>query len=198
VEAISHRRGVLVQGPPGTGKSHTIANLVCHLLASGKRVLITAETGRALNVLKEKLPEEMRPLCVSLLGQGGDAFAELNSAVHGITTRFAAWRPGAYDERIAEADRELDRDRRILAKIDTELRGLRAEETYPHSLMSGAYAGSASAIARRVAGERARFGWLCLPREASDEPPCAATKHMDPWPRSAPQSVRFWPITYGS
>jgi hypothetical protein len=38
VEAISHRRGVLVQGPPGTGKSHTIANLVCHLLASGKRV----------------------------------------------------------------------------------------------------------------------------------------------------------------
>ena len=42
VEAISRRRGVLVQGPPGTGKSHTIANLVCHLLASGKRVLITA------------------------------------------------------------------------------------------------------------------------------------------------------------
>jgi hypothetical protein len=31
--------GVVVQGPPGTGKSHTIANLVCHLLASGKRVL---------------------------------------------------------------------------------------------------------------------------------------------------------------
>ena len=35
VEAISHRRGVLVQGPPGTGKSHTIANLVCHLLLVG-------------------------------------------------------------------------------------------------------------------------------------------------------------------
>jgi len=93
VEAIGRRRGVLVQGPPGTGKSHTIANLVCHLLASGKRVLITAETGRALKVLKEKLPEDIRPLCVSLLGQGGDAFAELNSAVQGITTRYAAWNP---------------------------------------------------------------------------------------------------------
>jgi AAA domain len=58
VEAINRQRGVLVQGPPGTGKSHTIANLVCHLLASGKRVLITAETGRALKVLKEKLPED--------------------------------------------------------------------------------------------------------------------------------------------
>jgi AAA domain len=171
VEAISRRRGVLVQGPPGTGKSHTIANLVCHLLASGKRVLITAETGRALKVLKDKLPEEMRPLCVSLLGQGGDEFAELNSAVQSITTRFAVWNPGANDERIAEADRELDGDRRLLAKIDTELRSLRAEETYPHSLMSGAYSGTASAIARRVASERERFGWLCLPREASDDPP---------------------------
>ena len=155
VEAINRQRGVLVQGPPGTGKSHTIANLVCHLLASGKRVLITAETGRALKVLKEKLPEEMQPLCVSLLGQGGDAFAELNSAVQGITTRFAAWSPGAYDERIAEVDRELDSKRRSLAKIDTELRSLREDETYPHSLMNGAYAGTASAIALRVA-DRAR------------------------------------------
>ena len=34
VQSINERRGVLVQGPPGTGKSHTIANLVCHLLAT--------------------------------------------------------------------------------------------------------------------------------------------------------------------
>lgn len=171
VEAINHRRGVLVQGPPGTGKSHTIANLVCHLLARGKRVLITAESGRALKVLKDKLPEDIQPLCVSLLGQGGDAFAELNSAVQGITSRFAAWSPGAYDERTAEVDQELDVNRRLLAKIDTELRSLREDETYPHSLMSGAYAGTASAIAQRVAAEREHFGWLQLPREASDDPP---------------------------
>jgi very-short-patch-repair endonuclease len=168
VEAIHRQRGVLVQGPPGTGKSHTIANLVCHLLASGKRVLITAETGRALKVLKEKLPEDIQPLCVSLLGQGGDAFAELNSAVQSITTRFAAWSPGAYDERIAEVDRELDSKRRYLSKIDTELRSLREDETYPHRLVDGSYAGTASAIALRVAAERERFGWLQLPRDASD------------------------------
>jgi very-short-patch-repair endonuclease len=171
VEAINRQRGVLVQGPPGTGKSHTIANLVCHLLASGKRVLITAETGRALKVLKEKLPEDMQPLCISLLGQGGDAFAELNSAVQSITTRFAEWSPGAYDERIAEVDRELDSNRRSLSKVDTELRSLREDETYPHSLLSGSYAGTASAIALRVAAERERFGWLQLPREALDNPP---------------------------
>jgi len=32
--------GVLVQGPPGTGKTHTIGNLIGHLLAQGKSVLV--------------------------------------------------------------------------------------------------------------------------------------------------------------
>jgi hypothetical protein len=171
VEAINQRRGVLVQGPPGTGKSHTIANLVCHLLATGKRVLITAETGRALKVLKEKLPKEIQPLCVSLLGQGGDAFAELNTAVQGITTRQAAYAPGAYDERLAEIERELDVARRKLAEIDTEIRSLREDETCPHSLLNDAYNGTASQIAERVANERELYGWLQLPLEASDDPP---------------------------
>ncbi|OFW03494.1 MAG: hypothetical protein A3G20_06590, partial [Acidobacteria bacterium RIFCSPLOWO2_12_FULL_59_11] len=122
-------------------------------------------------VLKNKLPEEIRPLCASLLGQGGDAFSELNSAVQGITTRHAAYSPGAYDDRIAEIDRELDATRRSLAKIDTELRSLRAEETYPHSVANGAYQGTASVIAEQVATERERFGWLQVPREATDDPP---------------------------
>ena len=30
-------------GPPGTGKSHTIANVICHYLAKGRRVLVTSK-----------------------------------------------------------------------------------------------------------------------------------------------------------
>lgn len=186
VDILSHHRGVLVQGPPGTGKSHTIANLVCHLLTNGKRILITAETGRALKVLKEKLPEEVRPLCVSLLGQGGDAFAELNTAVQGITTRFASWHEGAYDERIADVDRELDANRRLLTEIDDELRTLREEETHSYSLMNGAYTGSASAIALQVATERDRFGWLQLSQaddHATDGEPPVTAADMVTWLR---------------
>ena len=41
---LGGRSGVLVQGPPGTGKSHTIVNLLSHLLAEGKRVLVTSQT----------------------------------------------------------------------------------------------------------------------------------------------------------
>ena len=31
--------GVVVQGPPGTGKTHTIANIICHYLATKRRIL---------------------------------------------------------------------------------------------------------------------------------------------------------------
>lgn len=180
VEAIDRQRGVLVQGPPGTGKSHTIANLICHLLATGQRVLITAETSRALMVLKDKLPKEIQPLCVSLLGQGGDAFAELNMAVQGITTRQASYTPGAYEPRIAEIDTEIDQARRNLAATDNEIRSLREEETCLHQIAGGAYAGTASEIAKRVALERTDYEWLKLPYEAPVQTPCTS-EEMVKW-----------------
>lgn len=179
VEAIDRQRGVLVQGPPGTGKSHTIANLICHLLATGKRVLITAETGRALQVLKGKLPDDIQPLCVSLLGQGGDAFAELNTAVQGITTRQAAYTPGSYEPRITEIDCELDANRRKLAEIDSEVRSLRQDETCIHQIAGGAYHGTASSIAARVACERERYGWLKLPFDAPSKPSVSSEEMLE-------------------
>ena len=54
--------GVAVQGPPGTGKSHTIANLISHYVAYGKRVLVVAEKEQALKVLADKVPEGIRDL----------------------------------------------------------------------------------------------------------------------------------------
>ena len=63
--------GLTVQGPPGTGKTHTIANIVSHLLAHGKKVLITSQKENPLKVLKDKIPEEIRDLCVPVLGGEG-------------------------------------------------------------------------------------------------------------------------------
>ena len=166
VEAMSQRRGVLVQGPPGTGKTHTIANLLCHLLATGKRVLVTAETGRALKEVRDKLPAQLQPLCVSLLGQGGDSFAELNSAVQAITTRLNKWSRVDYDQQIVEIEHKLDETRRQMAEVDTELQTVRQDETLSHNLMGGSYQGTASAIGERVSVERERFCWLRATPEA--------------------------------
>ena len=59
---------VVVQGPPGTGKTHTIANLVSAYLAEGKRILVTSQKDQALRELRDKVPRELRDLCVMLTG----------------------------------------------------------------------------------------------------------------------------------
>ncbi|MGH8527789.1 MAG: AAA domain-containing protein, partial [Gammaproteobacteria bacterium] len=68
IQRVDRVAQTLVQGPPGTGKTHTAAALVSHLLAQGKRVLITAHTDRALYEVREKLPPTIQPLVVSVIG----------------------------------------------------------------------------------------------------------------------------------
>lgn len=54
---IINNKASVIQGPPGTGKSQTIANLLCHLAANGKRVLFVSQKAQALKVVKDKLNE---------------------------------------------------------------------------------------------------------------------------------------------
>ena len=84
IRRLCGRSGVLVQGPPGTGKSHTIVNLVSHLLACGQRVLVTSQTPRALKVLRDKIPKAILPLTVSLLGEDAESRQNLEHSVQGI------------------------------------------------------------------------------------------------------------------
>lgn len=52
---IINNKSSIIQGPPGTGKSQTIANLLCHLAANGKRVLFLSQKAQALKVVKDYL-----------------------------------------------------------------------------------------------------------------------------------------------
>jgi very-short-patch-repair endonuclease/DNA polymerase III delta prime subunit len=87
IKRLSHSGSVLVQGPPGTGKTHTIANLIGHQLAQGKSILVTAQTAKALRVLRDKVPEVLRPLCVAVLGSDQDARRQLETSIGSITER---------------------------------------------------------------------------------------------------------------
>ncbi|MCD7740165.1 MAG: AAA family ATPase, partial [Candidatus Gastranaerophilales bacterium] len=44
-----------VYGPPGTGKSQTIVNLICHLVANGKTVLVASRMDKAADVIADRL-----------------------------------------------------------------------------------------------------------------------------------------------
>jgi very-short-patch-repair endonuclease len=160
IDRLRLRPSVVVKGPPGTGKSLTIANLICHLLAQGDRILVTAQAPKALDVLRELLPEDIRALCVTSLGASRDDQRVLEDGVRGILRRRNEW-AGAEGSnlRVASLEEDLSRLEQSRAEIGKRLRETREAETYPHVLVGG-YEGTAAQIARLVERDKEDFGWF--------------------------------------
>ncbi len=183
-QKLSTRQGVLVQGPPGTGKSHTIANLVCHLLATGQRILITSHTSRALKALLDKFEQEIdlkeiAGLCVILLGDDLKALQSLEDSVRGITDRYKAWNPEQNRQRIGELEKKLDEARRNEASLLSELRSLREAETCRHPPRFGGYSGTAQDIAIQLRKDQPRYGWLPASPGEDEDPPLSDEEAAD-------------------
>lgn len=175
VDKLRAVSGVLVQGPPGTGKSHTIANLISHLLATGQRILVTAKTPRALQVLMGKpgdvepqeserdrglIHKEIRPLCISLLGSGIDERKSLESSVGGILRKNEEWNEDRAECERTELEERLRKLREEKAKVNRRLRDIRESETHTQSIAEGAYRGTAARIAEAVNRDRAAYEWF--------------------------------------
>ncbi|TSA19882.1 DUF559 domain-containing protein [bacterium] len=179
VETINTRQGVVVQGPPGTGKSHTIANLICHLLGAGKKVLVTSQTPRALKVLKGMIPKEMSALCVSLLGNDSTALKELEDSVYGITNKQHDWNERKNKEEIDYLRNSLNFLRKREADLHRRLREIRERETYEHDVCSGLYRGSAQSIARQITSEQPLHDWLEAKINTETQPPLSDEEILD-------------------
>lgn len=121
VHQLARSRGVTVQGPPGTGKSHTIVNLISHLVAQGKRILVTAEKEQALSVLRNKIPVELRDLSLAVLGSTPDAMEELRNAVQSMQDSLSSIDVKREEQRIAELGEQVDALRRSLTLTDKKL-----------------------------------------------------------------------------
>lgn len=117
---IERKDVVLVQGPPGTGKTHTIANLLGHLLSQGKRVLVTSHSSKALRVLREKVPNSIRSLCVSVLDEARRSRDDLKEAIDSIATHILQ---GA--ESLNAVEQRLTQDRAALLE---QIRLVRASQ----------------------------------------------------------------------
>lgn len=67
VIASARGQNFVLDGPPGTGKSQTIANMIAHNLALGRRVLFVAEKRAALDVVHRRLTDKgLAPFCLEL------------------------------------------------------------------------------------------------------------------------------------
>jgi very-short-patch-repair endonuclease len=154
---LDSRDAVLVQGPPGTGKTHTIANLVGHLLAQGKRVLITAQTSKALRVLRDKISEPLRPLCVSVLQNDKQSQDELQASVKDIHERLS--RDVGDVER--EVQRLTDERKGLLASVQ-KARGemLDARQDEIRDVVFGGKSISPTAAAKLVKDGVGKHDWI--------------------------------------
>ncbi len=157
IRTLDMQAGVLVQGPPGTGKSHTIANLISHLLATGQRILVTAKTKQALQVLHGKLPEELRPLAISLLGEEKSSLAR---SVEGILDKWKDWDESENRRRTDELEARLHAARKAKAAAEQQILALREQETFKHQLAGGRCSGTAAEIARQLRRDADNFAWF--------------------------------------
>jgi len=170
IQRLSARPGVVVQGPPGTGKTHTIANIVSHYLAMGKRVLVTSQKAPALKVLRDKLPAAVRPLAVSLLESDRDGLKQFQESVDIIADRLQRTRLGEARERIAILDREVDNLHRALARVDSEVDAIGRRAMTPATI-DGVPVEPVEAARRVVAaGEAGRWFADPLGEGAAHEP----------------------------
>lgn len=157
---LARRDCVLVQGPPGTGKTHTIANLLGHLLAQGKRVLVTAHTPKALRVLRQKVVEPLQPLCVSVLHNDKQSQEELQTSVRKIHVRLSD------DDRLLERDAQRLRGerKRILESLrDARHRLLDARQDEIRDVVFGGKAMRPIEAAKRVKEGTGKNNWIPSP-----------------------------------
>lgn len=158
---LNANRGVLVQGPPGTGKSHTIINLICHSLATGKRVLVTSHTVRALKVLRSMISKhapDLAPLTVVQLGGGREAQNETARSVRGITTKQNTWSLEESRSRVSKLGLDLDSKRRRESEVLVDLRVIREQETTIVEMFG--YSGTLAQIADELGRKRKSLSWV--------------------------------------
>ncbi|WP_432501825.1 AAA domain-containing protein [Kineococcus arenarius] len=165
IERLGRDTGVVVQGPPGTGKTHTIANLVSALVAEGQRVLVTSQKAQALSVLREKIPADVRELCVSMTDQGRGGSAELSRSVNALVDRHGQYDAVRYATRIAQLGAERAAARSRQATLMEDIRSLREAETYAHpeGTVAAGYGGTLAAIAARLRERADRYDWMPTP-----------------------------------
>lgn len=150
--------GVVVQGPPGTGKTHTIANIIAHYMATGRRVLVSAHEPEALAAIQHKLPESIRDLAISVIHSDREGSRKLEQAIDILATQVKQIDKRAYNERRIELEHTLAETRTALSDTDDCIReyadlNLTAIEYRGERLMP-------MELAARVEAERPLHAWF--------------------------------------
>lgn len=178
---------VLVQGPPGTGKTHTIANLLGHLLAKGKSVLVCSHTTKALKVLREKVVPELQPLCVSVMDAPEDDQA-LKASVEGIVERLSSTDDGRLSRDIVRFEAERNALITEAQNVRTAILNARLEEQ--HSVIVGGESTGVIDAAKEVAAGIGAHDWIPGPVTQGEPLPLTYNELADLYATTGQVSVQ--------
>jgi len=170
-ELVIHRLeetgAVLVQGPPGTGKTHTIANLIGHLLAQKKSILVTSHASKALRIVREKVAKPLQSLCVSVFHSDEDSSKQLEESITGIINYISTTSTRKLNRDIEQ----LSEKRNGLKQKHEELRGAllkaMADEYRPLQVLTEAV--DPAAAARTLVDQKGLHDWIPGPVKAGAE-----------------------------
>ncbi|SDX43319.1 AAA domain-containing protein [Nitrosomonas oligotropha] len=162
IDRLEENDGVVVQGPPGTGKTHTIANIICHYLATGRSVLVTSKGESALSVLQEQIPEELRSLTISLLANERQGMKQLETAVQLLAALVSQTSVRDLKQDIEASELRVKQIKYEITQIDSEIKEWGLKQLNPvEKQFTGANTGiTAMELAQQVINDSGNHGWL--------------------------------------
>jgi very-short-patch-repair endonuclease len=155
VRRLETNDGIVVQGPPGTGKTHTISNIICHSMATGRRVLVVSHAEPALAVLRNQLPDGIRDLAISITATEREGFRQLETAVRLLQSVVESIKPSEQTRRIRDLEASVVGLRARLGQVDAEIAEIASLQLAP-----GATGERPAELARRVVEASKAFEWF--------------------------------------
>ncbi len=162
IKRLEVSEGVVVQGPPGTGKTHTIANIICHYLATGRSVLVTSKGEAALTVLQKQIPKELQELTISLLTNEREGFKQLEGAVQLLASLVSQTNIPDLSREAESHDSRARQLKQEIRNIDAEIQawGFKQLQPIAKELSGSTAAMTAMELAEQVMADQNDHSWL--------------------------------------
>lgn len=155
-KATVNKAVTIVEGPPGTGKSHTIGNLAAHLLAQGKKVLITSQNEQALASLKQHVDDQINKLIVYRLAKKGSTDQALSDSITDIQSLIQAYQAGGLNAKAARSSLALSRTENARQGIVQDI----TEPAFSGHLNSIYSSTSPTVTITKLLNDQERFKWF--------------------------------------
>jgi hypothetical protein len=121
VRQLERSDGLVVQGQRGTDRTSAIANIVCHHLALGLRVLVVSRNESGLALLCEKLPRAIRDLTLNLTGSDKDGLRHAEALVSRLQSIVETMNLHDQVEQINRLECDIIATRHEIARLDNEV-----------------------------------------------------------------------------